>query len=884
MKFPRQATHALLDYLLLSSKQGKWRAFVDALIDAEYPYLAKLLDMKESPRPEYLHPKRTMELFSPYLQEQLNPLDLVPPLFVAKVINLIDKDEVMMAYNRLGATAASMCLLDLIQRRLDPDQWYTQFLKILCDTGRHDLAKLLEPEFSPDTILKCSPVPIVTKEEKSVGEIYSTDELTERLKHFSTEIEKYLKVPKIINFLVPVVISPDERSELLEIDNENARRAVSKLLTIILERKFIDEFILALQAADYPYLADILLMNDVYMSYSQQLSDKISIFRPSICSQLDPYSVLPYLYSSGIINHLDKEEILSVKKNSGGFNSVNHLLECIQCRQRPKVWYREFLNSLSQCGQTCLAKLIEPDYTVDSDIWISKFNDSFHDNDVLDAQERELSDNNDDTLKLLYTQLDELTEHENSVLRSVVDTQSAIDSLRKDVKKEENNLLEDLQKQVSSIMDKICKSKCSLKTQIEVIQRGEPRYLNVDDEHGHSGISKLTTVDKKLAAIKFKPIFETTSRPLLGTVSNNVIFNPNAIGQEFSEALPAKPEISAHNPFNDAATAKNQPSNPEKNTDTRVKILSNKEKVDENDKLSDTSSNPSSSYLIFSGTFLEELETEEPLENNISSMDCNGSYTVTEHQDYCVLSDIKILPNGHCVIADSRHRSLLVFNEEFHFQKEIKLDGQPLHFGPLSLSDVAVQVYNVADIILCSLESTHQKTLKWPCESILCTLCTKEQRNIYTLCEGKHMHLFKLDSKICDDYDLGVENESWWPKFMALDDEATTKNIFLTERNSNSIYCFALKGKSLNLRRQYSVGTFLSLSGIVYCSGRVLIADSDNDLLIELDKKGNYKTSHSDNAMMRPYAIAYFDKQIFLTHANTGRRAINNKILCYKLY
>ena len=116
---------------------------------------------------------------------------------------------------------------------------------------------------------------------------------------------------------------------------------------------------------------------------------------------------------------------------------------------------------------------------------------------------------------------------------------------------------------------------------------------------------------------------------------------------------------------------------------------------------------------------------------------------------------------------------------------------------------------------------------------------------------------------------------------MAVDNNNDTKHIYLTERDCNSIFCFSLKGRHLSLRRQYQFGSGLSLSGIAYCAGRILIADSEDNILIEMDERGHYKTSHSDIAIVRPFALAYFNGNVCITHANTGQPVLNKTIHCY---
>ena len=883
----------MLDHILLSSEPGKWRAFLDALEDAEYPYLARLLQGKDKLKPETFHTKRIMEIFSPYLEQHLNPVDLVPPLYASRVINFDDKDEIMTVYNRLGATSASMCLVDLIQRRLDPEHWYKQFLRILFDVGRSDLATLLEPIYNVDTDLKCPPVPYTSNTDISHCDLPGIDNITTETKQNHAELVNQLRVPKIINFLVPTIISSDERATFLEIDRKDPKESVSKLLTLILEKKCLVAFVEALRAADYPYLVDLLTRDGVYKPNFKQFSVRIDIFRPYICARIDPCALTPHLCSTGVINYIDKEEIHTLKQNEGIISSASHLLKCIQCRQSPKIWFTEFLNSLIYCGQEDLAKLIEPDYMANtgtnSDTWISKLDECLNDERVLHLShggEEQLLCRNQNNLTQLHDQLEELSQHENSVLKSECDIQAILKTLHEDISKQKLETEKELEHQVSMIMNEIHKRRCVLKAKIE----------NYHDAAGNSPdniinaqilANSLQITDQRLATLKFNQSYNRA----YGAVSNNVTFQTNAPNGEQSMPLNVTCEIFGAANQSDtsqrdqtAAAALDHPPRGEHNTVAREHIQSEREKRDETDKLSDVSSNPSSAgYMIISQGCLEELEDEQTQDNRLSSLSSNGSFLVSEHRGRCVFSDLKILPNGHYLVADSAHKCLMLFDDTFRFQKEIPLDGYPIHVGALSDDDIAVHVDNGSNITLCKMQSTSKTILEWQCEFNLCALCTKGAMTIYTLCEGKHMHVFRLDAKLCDDFDLGIQKENWWPRFMAVDDKDVTKHIYLTERNTNSIFCFSFKGRNLTLRLQYPFGVRLSLSGIAYCAGRILIADSEGNMLIELDERGTYKTSHYDDAIVRPFALAYFNGNIFITHANTGQAVLNKTIHCFKI-
>ena len=87
---------------------------------------------------------------------------------------------------------------------------------------------------------------------------------------------------------------------------------------------------------------------------------------------MDPTAIIPHLYAFGVINHVDREEIFAMKNNHSNMIAAGHLLECMQCRLNPKVWYTQFLTALETNGQRDLADLIEPDFCSDPELWTRK--------------------------------------------------------------------------------------------------------------------------------------------------------------------------------------------------------------------------------------------------------------------------------------------------------------------------------------------------------------------------------------------------------------------------------------------------------------------------------------------------------------------------------
>ena len=459
----RQATNKLLDLLLTSHTPGKWTAFHEALYAAEYPYLAKLVKERKAVN-GMNHHRKLIELFAPYMQRHVNPLDVVPALYAARVINEVDRDEILTTYNRLGATAATVSLLDHIQCRLHPEHWYKQFMRVLFENGHEDLVKQLEPKFKPGDISGNSHIPVVYEQpaNKSTGykETLSVDDVRTKLKDLRSEIAEFVKVSNVIHYLVPDLISAEKRDVLLEDDLEYPYDACFQLIGDIMSSTNPCKFIDVLYAADYPYYADILSGKVVYHSRFKVLSRRIQLYRPYICTRIDPLSIVPSLLAGGVVNYLDREEICANKEQYGNTQAVHALLDCIQCRRNPKIWYTEFLDSLDTVGYQDLVELIEPDYSKDPALWKKKLDEGNDDVDDMIACEMNLiTQERKDIIKYIDKALATFAHDEESVVRSELDIRLEIDKLRQDYKQKERLLLDDLHREKHKIIREMQKRK-----------------------------------------------------------------------------------------------------------------------------------------------------------------------------------------------------------------------------------------------------------------------------------------------------------------------------------------------------------------------------------------------------------------------------------------
>lgn len=87
-------------------------------------------------------------MFYSTLGEQLEPVDLITHLEKDNAINHRDKEEILRTLQQSGKTAASLVLIECLQCRLAPTQWFKAFLNALRACGRNDIVSLVFPDDS----------------------------------------------------------------------------------------------------------------------------------------------------------------------------------------------------------------------------------------------------------------------------------------------------------------------------------------------------------------------------------------------------------------------------------------------------------------------------------------------------------------------------------------------------------------------------------------------------------------------------------------------------------------------------------------------------------------------------------------------------------------
>ena len=87
------------------------------------------MQSSDTPR-SYNSYNRIIELFAPYIEEGINPRELIDKLVARKVINDADKEEIIAKQTNGGTIEACRVLLDRIQTHLDPEDWYNEFMLV----------------------------------------------------------------------------------------------------------------------------------------------------------------------------------------------------------------------------------------------------------------------------------------------------------------------------------------------------------------------------------------------------------------------------------------------------------------------------------------------------------------------------------------------------------------------------------------------------------------------------------------------------------------------------------------------------------------------------------------------------------------------------------
>ena len=114
-----------------------------------YLYLFKLLSSPHyQGNGRYL--RKVMAIFEPTIQNLIDPVDIMSLLVSEGVIDRGDKETILTTRDQHGRTAAAVVMLERVQCRLEPRQWYIKLLQTLVRTDNLHVVRILEPDFLDD--------------------------------------------------------------------------------------------------------------------------------------------------------------------------------------------------------------------------------------------------------------------------------------------------------------------------------------------------------------------------------------------------------------------------------------------------------------------------------------------------------------------------------------------------------------------------------------------------------------------------------------------------------------------------------------------------------------------------------------------------------------
>ncbi|XP_060584939.1 uncharacterized protein LOC132740902 [Ruditapes philippinarum] len=144
---PFKANEEMITCLQKSPKRGKWISLFNALDDLEYKHLKSLLEADGKPNVTDERERAIIRVFTPYLESTIYAMDIVDELFSRKVIKYTDSEFIRAKYQTMGNTYATIVLLERMQCRLDPGEWYYEFLDVLVHKNLKHVVEEIEPDF-----------------------------------------------------------------------------------------------------------------------------------------------------------------------------------------------------------------------------------------------------------------------------------------------------------------------------------------------------------------------------------------------------------------------------------------------------------------------------------------------------------------------------------------------------------------------------------------------------------------------------------------------------------------------------------------------------------------------------------------------------------------
>ncbi|KAL4220903.1 ATP-dependent RNA helicase ddx58 [Mactra antiquata] len=924
-----KAALVFLDKLKKSTEPGKWTSFNQALEFSDYPYLAHLLSSECQAPENSLHQRRMLQIFAPYL-DILEPIDIMIHLTETDLINSEDKEEILACHQTQGSIAATMLMLDRIQRRQAPSVWYTEFLKVLFKRGYSDIVKEMEPEFVVDSsVLKVVPSIVLPDSSESEEEGHFSmnslreDAIEQRVFYFKSQLSEMISVEKLLPSICSL-INIDRVCHVMTRTHSTRKEAMESVLEEVSKSKSRTKwrnFVDCLTEAEYPYVAELLKRPRIN-HYLQMERNVLNVFAPTIGQQLDPVSLMPYLEVEGVINKHDKKEILSAYNKAGTMSASFVLLECMQCRKAPSEWYKVFLKSLIKCDQSELAEIIDPECT-------KKLGDNSGNSSDTTMNSRDAV--LDNALEEAYVHV--YNEHKSNV-RTISSIKSHYQGLELTLVNKNEEVYHDNVKHLNALSNKIesleigsnenerssileCISAISNKRN-EVI--ADSHFMTskqigiVKESFGSLANIKQRLADKRKTLPRKRHLsldsssssssgFLEVARPMSVDSANDVLkpVKPHRVTFSKSTEKHKKPSIKLAHYVEDIADEKRKAVSVtnRRRCFSESSILSTDGSMCSSvDRFSSSTNDvkTESSSISSSLTKVSNVADKKPLDRTDSFVYHHGFLLPKRLK--CSLRDVCVLPNKHIIFVNhikaclyifdeaTRHYNTLYFNRLFPLQV-CSVQGNHLvvlhqkRDGSTRLLQYKTQLSTASKLTELVMES--DVLLDNDCKGCVCSIASTADR-VLAVCSNKHLHVFAQDFQEQIVMSLDIQESEFWPHLCAIDSECNT--VFVNDLYTLNIYCFKVgidDVKTVPCACVWST-RYPDIEGMVVCNTHLYVSknthNTSENVILRLHKSTGYADTPLRDHVHRPFALSRVPDQdtIIVTQFHPEGRKVNRTV------
>ncbi|KAJ8316348.1 hypothetical protein KUTeg_006362 [Tegillarca granosa] len=131
-----------------TDRRRRWRSFMNALDQADYPFVSKVLQCDTGYSLNHENQTRIIKCLAPYISKRLIPKEINSYLLNKGIINDRDVEEITAEETNYGSFAGAIILLDKINCRVD--DWYRLFLEVLYEVpggGYRHIAREIDEDF-----------------------------------------------------------------------------------------------------------------------------------------------------------------------------------------------------------------------------------------------------------------------------------------------------------------------------------------------------------------------------------------------------------------------------------------------------------------------------------------------------------------------------------------------------------------------------------------------------------------------------------------------------------------------------------------------------------------------------------------------------------------